>query len=249
LVLTYSCSFLLQNSENIILHTLRSVGAKHGAVRWDKAVETYNQVRPKDEDAESQRLKDGAQTLIVTSVLIATVAFSETFALPGGYRADDHTNGGTPTRAGSYVFDAFIMATTLAFICSTLATIGSAFAATPMVNLITRNAQYMASVLFMSSSITCMSIAFALGVYMVLAPVAPSTAIAVCVITPAVLLGTNMDPIKKLVILARPLCIRKGRYLGMIQLLRMYMLIAVSALWPFIVSFGWAALARILRQR
>jgi hypothetical protein len=45
-------------------------------------------------------IKDSTHALGIGSVLIATVAFGANFALPGGYRADDHPNGGTPTLAG-----------------------------------------------------------------------------------------------------------------------------------------------------
>ncbi|VAI35618.1 hypothetical protein VPH35_091948 [Triticum aestivum] len=235
-----------QNLENKIYYTLQSVGAYHSALPWDKTEETYSQhEKPEDEDKESGRLKDAAQALIVASVLIATVAFSATFTLPGGYRADDHTNGGVPTLAGNYVFDVFVMATTLAFISSSIATVGFAFAANPMVNMISRKDTFVLSMLSMLSSVTSMSIAFALGVYMVLAPVAHNTAIAVCVITPAILLSANMNAISKMISLARPLCIRKGLFLGTVQVLKSYMLRVVFVLWPFMVTFGWAALARI----
>ncbi|KAM3277444.1 hypothetical protein ACQJBY_045370 [Aegilops geniculata] len=239
-----------QNSEHIICSVLRSLGAKSGALRWDKAHEKYSRrPKPEEKDILSERLKDTSQTFIVASVLIATVAFTASFAVPGGYRADDHTYGGTPIHAGSYVFDAFMMATTLAFICSSIATIGFAFAAVHMVSLFSRIVNLSSSSVFMASSVTSLSIAFALGVYIVLAPVAPSTAVAVCLITPAVLLSASMEVIVKMVIIARPLCIRKGLYSGTVQLLRMYVPIVFIALWPFIVTFGWAALARIHRHR
>lgn len=237
------------NSENRICYVLRSAGANHGTRRLDKIEETYSQLlKPEEEENESERLRNTAQALIIASVLIATVSFTATFALPGGYRADDQTNGGTPTLAGNFVFDAFILATTLAFICSMLATVGFTFGAMPMVNLITRRINLAASFFFMWSSITCTSIAFALGVYMVLAPVARNTAVAVCVITPAVLVGGKMEAIIKLVILARSLCIRKGRFQGMVQLLVLYLDTLVIALWPIVVTFGWAGLARIHRH-
>ncbi|KAM3245364.1 hypothetical protein ACQJBY_056600 [Aegilops geniculata] len=234
------------NSENKICNTLWSVGANEGALRWDKANEKYSRrPKPEDEEKESERLRNAAQALIVASVLIATVAFSATFALPGGYRGDGHPNAGAPVHAGSYLFDAFMMATTLAFICSSVSTVGFVFAATPMVSLFTRRVNFNVSVFFMWSSVTCMSIAFALGVYMVLAPVARGTAVVVCVITPAILLSANMEIIIKLVILARPLCTRIGLYPAIVQLLKMHLFVVVSTLWPFIATFGWAALARI----
>ncbi|XP_051190859.1 protein ACCELERATED CELL DEATH 6-like [Lolium perenne] len=234
------------NSEHRIKHALRSVRANHGAIREDKNKERYSRrPNPQEEDRESERLKDATQMLVVTSVLIATMAFTATFALPGGYRADDHSNGGTPTLAGGYIFDAFILATALAFICSLLATAGFMFSGIPMVNLSMRKIYFQTAVLCMSSSVTCLSIAFALGVYMVLAPVARNTAVAISVITPAILVCRDMGFLIQVLILARPLLTRKGIFFGMVQLLRMSVKTMVTALWPFAVTFCWAAFARI----
>uniref|UniRef100_A0ACD5XYY5 Uncharacterized protein n=1 Tax=Avena sativa TaxID=4498 RepID=A0ACD5XYY5_AVESA len=238
------------NSEYLIDNALSSVGANRGTLRWEKTQEEYIRgTNPEDEPKESERLKDAAQALIVASVLIATMAFGITFAIPGGYRADDHANGGTPTLAGRYMFDTFMMATTLAFICSSLATVGFIFAGIPMVNLITRRIYFAMSAFSMTSSVTCLSIAFALGVYMVLAPVARYTAVAICFITPLVLVGKDIESLLKTVFLARPLMIRKGRFQGMIQLLRWNMDTMVVTLWPLVVIFGWGGLARIHHGR
>jgi hypothetical protein len=220
--------------------------ANHGALRRDKTEEKYSRCpTPKEQDKESDKLKDATQTLIVVSVLIATVAFSATFALPGGYRADDHTNGGTPTLAGSYAFDAYMMANALGFTCSTIATVGFAFAAAPMCELRIRKLNFVPSLLLLSSSLICMTIAFALGVYMVLAPVARNTAVAVCVIAPAVFLfpNTNMTDFFRYFILARFIRLEP------LQMIARFLQICVLALWPFIVIFGWAVLARILHHR
>jgi hypothetical protein len=251
ILLTYSCPFFFQNSENIICYALSSVGANHGALRRDKTEEKYScRTNPEDEDRESQRLKDATQTFIVASVLIATMAFTATFAIPGGYRADDRTNGGTPTLAGGYIFDAFIMATALAFICSLLATTGFMLAGIPIINLTNRKIYLVTSDFFFSWSVTCISIVFALGVYMVLAPVARSTAVIICVITPAILvIGKDMGYLFKMATLARPLCVRKGLFLGMLHLLDGIIFKMAFALWPFVVIFGWGGLARIHHRR
>jgi hypothetical protein len=67
------------------------------------------------------------------------------------------------------------MATTLAFMCSSLATVGFMFAGIPLVEVTTRQVYFFVSVMFMTSSVTCLSIDCALGAYMVLAPVAVNT--------------------------------------------------------------------------
>ncbi|KAF6992937.1 hypothetical protein CFC21_009891 [Triticum aestivum] len=184
----------------------------------------------------------------IGSVLIATVAFGATFAVPGGFVADDQTNRGTPTLAGRYTFDAFMMANALAFICSSIVTIGLMFSGSSMHNLVSHRMYLSASWFFMASSVTSLSAAFALGVYMVLAPVAHATAIVICVLSPLVVLYRNFEILLKLGILARPLYVRMGpvrasKWLAMTMIAQL-----LRELWPFILIFGWAAIAQKLRN-
>ncbi|PNT65616.1 protein ACCELERATED CELL DEATH 6 isoform X2 [Brachypodium distachyon] len=235
----------IQNSEDQIWEALRFVGAAYITLHRDKSNEKYSRLLiPEEIDRESEKVKDATQMFSVGSVLIATVTFGATFALPGGYRADDHTNGGTPTLAGTFAFDAFMMANTLAFICSSIATIGFMFSGTSLVSLNTRQFNLNISVFSMASSVTSMSAAFTLGVYMVLAPVAHKTAVAVCVIVPLGGLYTYEEFLVKLILLARPLCVRNGLFPGMVWIMRQIFGMALHALWPFVVIFGWAAFAR-----
>ncbi|XP_062193523.1 uncharacterized protein LOC133896904 [Phragmites australis] len=128
----------LKNSESRICYALFNAGAKNGVSRRDHMIEKYkdiHRVKSDDDTKELDDLKDSTQTLSIGSVLIATVTFGATFALPGGYIQDDHPNGGTPTLAGSYAFDAFMVANTLAFICSTIATVGFMHSGIPMLPL------------------------------------------------------------------------------------------------------------------
>ncbi|KAM0887349.1 hypothetical protein ACQ4PT_029082 [Festuca glaucescens] len=109
----------------MIHRALTRAVANHGVYRRDQFEEEYI-LQPKraDEEKESVKLNNSTQTLGISSVLITTVAFGAAFAPPGGYVADDHAQGGTPTLAGSYAFDAFTMANMLAFTCSAMGTIG-----------------------------------------------------------------------------------------------------------------------------
>ena len=120
--------FLFQNNEKRIYATLALFGTNHNGLRWDQFEEKYSRhLTPEDKVKEAEKVKDSSQILGIGSVLIATVAFGATFAVPGGFIADDHTNRGTPTLAGRYTFDAFMMANALAFICSIIATVGLMF--------------------------------------------------------------------------------------------------------------------------
>ncbi|KAF7087133.1 hypothetical protein CFC21_090351 [Triticum aestivum] len=94
--------FYNQNSEAHIRRALTMVGARSGASRQDHFEESYNKLHraSKDRGSDTENVKDTTQNLCIGSVLIATVTFGATFALPGGYVSDDHANGGTPTLAG-----------------------------------------------------------------------------------------------------------------------------------------------------
>ncbi|KAM0847723.1 hypothetical protein ACQ4PT_054828 [Festuca glaucescens] len=239
------------NTDDWIYRALTYAGANYSCRRVDK-FERVNpnsfELQPDDVTKEAENMKDASQTLGIGSVLVTTVAFGATFALPGGYIADDHMNRGTPTRAGRYSFDAFMMANTLAFICSSVATTGLMFSGTSMVNLKSRQINLAVSVLLMSSSLTSLAAAFALGVYIVLAPVSLGTAIVVCVLSPLVVLYKLFEFFVMLGILARPLCLRVGLSRGLKGLAKVIVQIMFIELWPFIIIFGWAAIARSHRN-
>jgi hypothetical protein len=116
---------------------------------------------------------------------------------------------------------------------------------TSLVNLRTRKINFSISVMFMFSSLTSLVAAFSLAVYMVLAPVTRSTAIVIFMITPLVQVYKNLEWIIKWVVLARPLCVRKGRRVAMTQLLGRAFFRMSLELWPLIVITVWAGFARI----
>ena len=87
-----------------------------GARRHDHLKDNKTVTVKHDESKEMEVVKDSRGTMRIGSVLIATVTFGVTFAVPGGYIADDHNNGGSPILARRYAFDAFIASNTLAFI-------------------------------------------------------------------------------------------------------------------------------------
>ena len=157
-----------------------------------------------------EKVKEGTGSLCIGSVLIATVTFAASFAIPGGYRADDHTNGGTPTLAGKYTFDVFTIANALAFTFSAMATISLMFSGSPMVSLQIRKMHIQLAYFLIAISVTNLTTAFALGSYMMLAPVAPKIAIAICVMSFLVLVYQNLDPTIKNCVIVSPLWRRKG---------------------------------------
>ncbi|KAI5020586.1 hypothetical protein ZWY2020_045474 [Hordeum vulgare] len=88
------------NAEIMIYKSLAYAGAMYSC--YGTGLLDRRHTSQLDNDRESGVIKDSTQILGIGSVLIATVAFGATFALPGGYRADDHPNGGTPTLVGRF---------------------------------------------------------------------------------------------------------------------------------------------------
>lgn len=240
-----------QNTEEMIYEALKQAGSQHHQDRWDHIQEIYdrNAVSPEDQAKESEKVKDLTQTLGISSVLIATVTFGGMFAPPGGYRADDHPYQGTPIHAGSYIFDAFMMANTLAFICSSIATTGLLYSASSAFNLRTREYNIMIITFLMDNSVTCLTTAFALGAYMVLPPVDHKTAVAICLLSPLVVVYRNMYFWIKYAFIAKS----QGSRMGLLWILpRVGLMILGNLLfefWSFIVMFSWVAYRRTNRSR
>ncbi|KAJ1277190.1 hypothetical protein BS78_05G276100 [Paspalum vaginatum] len=249
--------FYAGNPDKEIYKTLVTLGAKHGTLNWDRLVK--NRIPqpggPKADDdeharkeadkllekEESDKLTSSTQTLGIGSVLIATVTFGASFALPGGNIAD-----GSPTLAGKWYFDAFVVANTLAFICSSAAIVGLMYSGMAMVTLPFRRFHFNTSLFFASSSVTCLTAAFALGIYLLLAPVARSTAILICAICPLVLIYKNMEFLRGRALVSVPMRRRRGFRVWLVSTARLVLFGLVVELWPFAVIFGWAG---HLRQR
>ncbi|XBI76274.1 hypothetical protein VPH35_069533 [Triticum aestivum] len=230
-----------QNSEARIHFALKVISARSGGCRRDHFEDNYNDQLKHYEKEELAKVKDSTQTLCIAVVLIATMTFGATFALPGGYRADEHTNGGTPTLSGSYAFDAFITASTLSFILSAMSIVGLIYSGYYSRS---RRIYLLVALHFGATSVTCFTAAFALGLYMVLAPVAHKSAVTICVISTLVVLCNKIEFWLNWALLTRPLCTRIG-------LIRMLAILATRIIcnllmefWPIIFIFVWATYTR-----
>ncbi|KAM0904749.1 hypothetical protein ACQ4PT_017754 [Festuca glaucescens] len=233
-----------QNSETRIHYALKVVHARSGNCRRDHFEENYNHQLKHTQREELKNMKESTQTLCIGAVLIATVTFGATFALPGGYRDDEHTNGGTPTLAGRYAFDAFILASTLSFILSAMSIVGLMYSGYSILNPHSRRIYLLVALYFASVSITCFMVAFALGLYMVLAPVAHKSAITICVISPLVILCNKSEFWIKWALLARPLCTRIGLIRTLVLVTTRILFNTLMEFWPIIFIFVWAAYTR-----
>ncbi|XP_071674412.1 protein ACCELERATED CELL DEATH 6-like [Lolium perenne] len=228
-----------QNSETRIHYALKVVHARSGNCRRDHFEENYNHQLKHTQREELKNMKESTQTLCIGAVLIATVTFGATFALPGGYRDDEHTNGGTPTLAGRYAFDAFILASTLSFITSAMSIVGLMYSGYSILNPHSRRIYFLVALYFASMLITCFMVAFALGLYMVLAPVAHKSAITIGVISPLVILCNKTEFWIKWALLARPLCTRIGLIRTLVLVTTRILFNTLMEFWPIIFIFVW----------
>ncbi|WVZ54588.1 hypothetical protein U9M48_005362 [Paspalum notatum var. saurae] len=232
-----------QDSEATIRWALLQVGALWGTYHRDHFKEKYEQIHGRSTEREKKHLenvKEKTQTLCIGSVLIATVTFGATFALPGGYRADDHTNGGTPTLAGWYAFDAFVVVNTLAFTLSSAATVLLIRAGSPSYNTRNRNRYSTIAYALVDFSVAALVADFALAVFAVLAPVAPGTTTIACVISiNSVVPCSHASAWLKWVILARPFWVRSRALRSLLLGLKLLL----ASFLPFAYIFYWAWIA------
>ncbi|RLN29456.1 hypothetical protein C2845_PM05G15980 [Panicum miliaceum] len=157
-------------------------------------------------------------------------------------RADDHADGGSPTLAGRY---AFLMANTIAFITSSIATVGFMYSGSPMVHLVSRARYIDASIYFMQASITSLAAAFALAMYSVLAPVAPATATVIgFFFGPLVVVYSGAELMLKATYLVGAFWVRKGSCWTLLRTMAALLLSCLLFFWPLIFIFSWAAYQR-----
>ena len=173
--------------------TLVLVGAPAGGSHSDLFREKH--IGEIDEEKKSQDLANTTQAMGIVSVLIATVTFASAFTLPGGYyqSASDGGVPGTPILAGSYAFSAFILADTLAFICSCVATFSLVYAGVPAMDISIRTYYFSLSAFLLQNAGRSFVVAFGLCLYLVLAPADRMVAVSVCVVIFASLLFGNME--------------------------------------------------------
>lgn len=238
----------MQNPRGLVQLSLQFVGAPCGGSRPDLLSRKHN---PKiDKDMLSAHLTNAAQMLGVVSVLVAAVTFASAFTLPGGYyQAGPDGIPGTPLLAGSYAFDVFILSDTLAFICSCMATCFSLiFVGVPAIDISVRYWYFELSALLLRSSGRSLVVAFALGLYLVLARIAHATAIAVCVIILTCSLLGNSEACQILRVAAAARARLGTRmHVAWTLWLTFYSVFTIVFLnfWSFLIIFGFPAAIRV----
>jgi hypothetical protein len=184
----------IQNPRNIVCSSLLAAGAPHGGHRPELFHAKH--IPKSDLDKESKKHTEATQVMSIVTALIATVTFASAFTSPGGYRTDGDAAGTPVLAAGkqSYGFDAFILAGTLAFLCSILSTCTLVYAGVPALDIPICFRYFNVSALLLQSAVRSLVAAFVLGLYLVLAPFHhTASAIAACATVFASLLYGNMD--------------------------------------------------------
>lgn len=224
--------YCLVNSGILIQQALIYTNATRDICRHDGIEKDYTPVAAEDDII----ISNSTQFLGLGLVLITTMAFSATFTLPGGYRADDHPNGGTPTLAGLKQFQGFMMANTLALVCSSLAVISLVFSGTPTVELSMRQQHYNISIWLSWNAIISLGIAFAIAVYIMISPIASETAIAVIVVFFSVGILHLPSIAGRFCKFSIVLCAR----IGILPIVRSDISkVMLLTFWPLIVIYGW----------
>ncbi|KAM0911658.1 hypothetical protein ACQ4PT_013281 [Festuca glaucescens] len=180
-----------------ILATLTFADAQNGNSRRDRFMEEHNESREdkiksdhwmeENERREGKKITDFAQIVGIGSVLVATATFAAAFTMPGGFSEDKETpptgKGGTPTLAGYYAFDGFVISNTLAFICSSLATFSLIYTGVGALDIHKRIELVSFSLALLMGAARSFCAAFAFALYVLLAPVDRRAAITSCTLT------------------------------------------------------------------
>ena len=243
------CFFFLQHARRRILGTLTFVNAQNGNCRRDHFKEKL--VPKLNKDEESKKITEFAQIVGICSVLVATATFAAVFTMPGGLWSEDNEGDprapaaapspvgpiGTPIMAGKYAFNGFVLANTLAFSCSAIATFSLVYCGMAAVDLEKRIKLVSISLALLNGAARSFCAAFAFALYLLLSPVAPATAIATATMTALVLL----DALRFLWLLFGDTVIvlkRRGGAVPLLKLTTAFIVNMVYLFWPYIIIFS-----------
>ncbi|KAL2905611.1 Protein ACCELERATED CELL DEATH 6 [Bienertia sinuspersici] len=111
------------------------------------------------------KYKERINTLLVVSILVATVTFASGFTVPGGYK-NENPNEGMATLAHKCAFQVFVITNTIALYSSILAAVTLIWAHLDDLRLILLSLDFALPLL--GTALSMMSVAFTAGLYVVL---------------------------------------------------------------------------------
>jgi hypothetical protein len=145
--------------------------------------------------------------------------------------------------AGRYAFDGFVLANSLAFGCSTIATFSLVFWGITAVDIENRIKLVSMSLAFLNGAARSFCSAFAFALYLLLSPVAPATAIATTAMMTVLVL---LDVLRFVWLLLGDTVIVLSRRRGLPTVLKLtaaFIINMVSLLWPYIIIFSLLVVA------
>ncbi|VAH70514.1 hypothetical protein VPH35_051799 [Triticum aestivum] len=247
--------YFRQNPEIVIHRTLIDAGARHGSF-WrghvqqlciqnqlsnlkdvenqsKEVVEANHKKKEKKEKKDSDEVTESSRALGILSVLITTVTFGAAFSVPPSIKQADNSKGDNPRLFNAWYFSVFMLANAGAFVYSSIATLCLMISSTSMVKLDIRRAAFRISTFFASHSLTYLTIAFALGIHIVLAPAGRTIAPAIYTVSLSLLLWQHGGSVGEIFHTYKPLSVRRGHKFAFCLFIRHISLWAISQLWPF----------------
>ncbi|XP_044422254.1 ankyrin repeat-containing protein At2g01680 [Triticum aestivum] len=198
----------------------------------------YEEKKEAIEKNDSDQMNDITRTLGLLSVLITTMTFGATFAVPAAVKAGNSSNGGIPAGvSSSWYFHAFMTANATAFVCSLIATLCLMFSGMSIIKLQDRRKYFQVALFFTPGSLTSLTVAFGLGLRTVLAPVGRTLSDAIFVLSSLVLLYPMLDFVTRLVWTYQPLSVRRGHIFVCWIFIGRTFHVCLGRFWPIIFIF------------
>ncbi|KAB1227584.1 hypothetical protein CJ030_MR1G006142 [Morella rubra] len=158
----------------------RSVKREDEMKRKEEEVKKKKDKEEKDLDRQ-ERLIKSAQTNLVMATLITTVAFAAGITMPGGFVGGEGPHPGSAVLRSSAAFKAFIIFDTISFVLSSVAMV--MHLAIPWINEYYASFKYfLLAWSLIGYATTSMVLAFATGIYAVLAQSSSGLAVASCIL-------------------------------------------------------------------
>ncbi|KAG6499712.1 protein ACCELERATED CELL DEATH 6-like [Zingiber officinale] len=149
-----------------IMEALISYGSRFCPRRFDR-ITIHWLIRRRDEGIDDQS-RALVNNLVIVAVLIATVSFAAAFTLPGGYKNDSESDEGMAILSSRAAFKAFLISDTLAMVSSVTVAVILLYYGFPDRHV--RRQFLLTALLLVWVAVAFLCVAFATGVYSVVAP-------------------------------------------------------------------------------
>ncbi|KAH7858881.1 hypothetical protein Vadar_028985 [Vaccinium darrowii] len=130
--------------------------------------EESTEVEASNEHEEHKALNKSSKYHMLVATLVATITFAAGFAIPGGYEITQGPNEGMAVLVGKAGFKAFILANTIAVVCSTSSALVYAFATLYDGDDVKKGDHYMRAFTLILVGIIAMTVGFLSGTYAML---------------------------------------------------------------------------------